>query len=388
MANIVVLDEGTKKERYKVMYDVPTLPGQKRKRESKTFPVGTSLREVKQFKKLKEAEALSMQPVNNHSLTFGEAADLYFAHYCINLEANTISGYRSIYQREEGLREFFGKMKLKQIDTNMVQMYITRLHTSGNSPKTISNTIGLLRTIMKHCVALQYISRNPVDGTTLPKKVKNLEVKAYTPEQVQQLLAISQNNHFIHTVIALGTMAGLRRGEMAALTWDNVNLDEKPSIKVKESKYHVSKTLGLAESSGVKTPKTTASIRTIPLPDTLVRILKQEKRRYNECKLRYGARFKDSNCVLFKEDGSSYEVCTLSNGYTKFMRNHPEFPYCTLHQLRHTFASMLASANTPVKDVQELLGHSDISTTMNVYTHGFEESKRTAIMELNRLISG
>ena len=156
MANIVVLDEGTKKERYKVMYDVPTLPGQKRKRESKTFPVGTSLREVKQFKKIKEAEALSMQPVNNHSLTFEEAANLYFAHYCINLEANTISGYRSIYQREEGLREFFGKMKLKQIDTNMVQMYITRLHTSGNSPKTISNTIGLLRTIMKHCVALQY----------------------------------------------------------------------------------------------------------------------------------------------------------------------------------------------------------------------------------------
>lgn len=388
MANIVVLDEGTKKERYKVMYDVPTLPGQKRKRESKTFPIGTTLREVKQFKKIKEAEALSMQPVNNHSLTFEEAADLYFAHYCINLEANTISGYRSIYQREEGLREFFGKMKLKQIDTNMVQMYIGRLHTLGNSPKTISNTIGLLRTIMKHCVALQYINRNPVDGTTLPKKVKNLEVKAYTPEQVQQLLAISQNNHFIHTVIALGTMAGLRRGEMAALTWDNVNLDKNPSIRVKESKYHVSKTLGLPESSGVKTPKTTASIRTIPLPDALVQILKQEKRRYNECKLRYGARFKDSNCVLFKEDGSSYEVCTLSNGYTKFMRNHPEFPYCTLHQLRHTFASMLASANTPVKDVQELLGHSDISTTMNVYTHGFEESKRTAIMELNRLISG
>ncbi len=388
MANIVVLDEGTKKERYKVMYDVPTLPGQKRKRESKTFPVGTTLREVKQFKKIKEAEALSMQPVNNHSLTFEEAADLYFAHYCINLEANTISGYRSIYQREEGLREFFGKMKLKQIDTNMVQMYIGRLHALGNSPKTISNTIGLLRTIMKHCVALQYINRNPVDGTTLPKKVKNLEVKAYTPEQVQQLLAISQNNHFIHTVIALGTMAGLRRGEMAALTWDNVNLDKNPSIRVKESKYHVSKTLGLPESSGVKTPKTTASIRTIPLPDALVQILKQEKRRYNECKLRYGARFKDSNCVLFKEDGSSYEVCTLSNGYTKFMRNHPEFPYCTLHQLRHTFASMLASANTPVKDVQELLGHSDISTTMNVYTHGFEESKRTAIMELNRLISG
>ncbi|MBQ3206358.1 MAG: site-specific integrase, partial [Peptococcaceae bacterium] len=320
--------------------------------------------------------------------TFEDVADNYFKHYCINLEANTISGYMSIYTRQNGLRAFFGKMKLKQIDTNTVQLYISQLNAHGSSPKTISNTIGLLSTIMKHCVALQYINRNPVDGTTLPKKIKNLEVKAYTPEQVQQLLAISQNNHFIHTVIALGTLAGLRRGEMAALTWDRVNLDDNPSIKIKESKYHVSKTLGLPEYSGIKTPKTTASIRTIPIPDTLVRILKQEKRHYAECKLRYGARFKDSNCVLFKEDGSSYEVCTLSNGYTKFMRKHPEIPYCTLHQLRHTFASMLASNNTPIKDVQELLGHSDISTTMNVYTHGFEESKRTAITELNRLISG
>ena len=69
------------------------------------------------------------------------------------------------------------------------------------------------------------------------------------------------------------------------------------------------------------------------------------------------------------------------------MRKYPEIPYCTLHQLRHTFASMLAPANTPVNDVQELLGHSDISTTMTVYAHDFEESKRTAITELNRLIS-
>ena len=387
MANIIVLDEGTKKERYKVMYDVPTLSGQKRKRESKTFPPGTLKKEVMQFKKLKEAEALTMEPINNQNMTFKEAADIYFEHYCINLEANTISGYRSIYLREGGLQEYFGKMKLKQISTNTVQMYITQLQALGNSPKTISNTIGLLRTIMKHCVTLQYIHRNPVEGTTLPKKVKNLEVKAYTPEQVQQLLAISQNNHFIHTVIALGTLAGLRRGEMAALTWDRINLDENPCIKIKESKYHVSKSLGLPESSGVKTPKTTASIRTIPLTGTLVKILKQEKRRYNECKLRYGAKFKDSNCVLFKDDGSSYEVCTLSNGYTRFMRSHPKIPYCTLHQLRHTFASMLASNNTPVKDVQELLGHSDISTTMNVYTHGFEESKRTAIAELDALVS-
>ncbi|MBQ3119947.1 MAG: site-specific integrase [Peptococcaceae bacterium] len=387
MANLMVLDKGTKKERYKVMYDVPTLPGQKRKRESKTFPAGTPKREVMQFKKKVEADVLTMSPTNNHDLTFAEAADIFFKYYSLNLETSTMSGYMSIYNREDGLKAYFGKMKLKQIDTNTVQMYIAHLHSIGKSQKTISNMIGLFSTIMKQCIHLQYIHRNPVEGTILPKKQVNLDVQAYTAEQVQILLNLSKDKPLVYTTIALGTLAGLRRGEMAALTWDDVVLDKSPYITINKTRFQVSKNLGFAESTGEKTPKTNAGIRTIPIPDVLAEILRKQKHRYNLCKIRYGKDFVDSNRVLFKEDGSEYAVCTISSRYTEFMKEQTVVPYYSLHKLRHTFASILASINTPVKDVQEMLGHSDIKTTMSVYTHGFEASKRTAVAELNRLIS-
>ena len=389
MASLMVLDKGTKKERYKVMYDIPTLPGQKRKRESKTFPAGTTKREVLEFKKEIEAKILSMQPMNNHNMTFADAVEQYFQYYTINLEASTIGGYMSIYTRKDGLKEYFGDIKLRKITTNMIQQYIAYLHKLGKSQKTISNTIGFLSTIMRHCVHLQYIQHNPIDGTVLPKKEMKTGVSVYTPEEVHQLLELSKEDDLVHTTIALGTLAGLRRGEMAALTWDDIKLDGKdPSISINKTRFQVSKALGLAESTGVKSPKTDAGIRTIPIPEALVRILKEQKHRYNVCKLRYGQDFKNSNNVLFKEEGTEYAVCTISNRYTEFMKQHPEVPYYSLHKLRHTFASILASLNTPVKDVQELLGHSNVSTTMNVYTHGFAESKRTAVNELDKVISG
>ena len=238
--------------------------------------------------------------------------------------------------------------------------------------------IGLFSTIMKQCIHLQYIHRNPVEGTILPKKQVNLDVQAYTAEQVQILLNLSKDKPLVYTTIALGTLAGLRRGEMAALTWDDVVLDKNPYITINKTRFQVSKNLGFAESTGEKTPKTNAGIRTIPIPDVLAEILRKQKHRYNLCKIRYGKDFVDSNRVLFKDDGSEYAVCTISSRYTEFMKEQASVPYYSLHKLRHTFASILASINTPVKDVQEMLGHSDIKTTMSVYTHGFEASIRTA----------
>ncbi len=388
MANLIVLDEGTKKERYKVMYDVPTLPGQKRKRESKTFPIGTPKREVMQFKKMVEAEFYTKMPVDNHDYTFAEVTDRYLQNYTLNLAPNTLRGYKSCYEREHGLKNEFGYMKVKNITTDHIQSYISYLHSIGKSAKTISNTIGFLNVVMKHCTRLRYIPYNPVEGVVRPKKKPKQPVQAYTAEQVQVLLQISECNHAVHTTIALGALAGLRRGEMAALTWDDVHLDcESPYLDINKTKYHVSPNLGIPNPIGVKEPKTASSIRTIPIPAMLVDILRKEHKRYKECKLRYGSDFLDSNCVIFQENGSDYQPDSVNNGYTEFMQRHPELPYYSLHKLRHTYASILASLNTPVKDVQELLGHSDISTTLQTYTHGYSETKRTAIAELNRVLS-
>jgi len=388
VASIVTIDKGTKKERYKVIYDIPTLPGQKRKRESKTFPPGTPKREILQFKKKKEAELYTTPPIDSSDQLFETVALHYLKNYTINLSPNTKRGYLSCYNRKNGLKERFGKVKIKHITTDMIQEYINELYLSALSPKTIYNIYGLLNVILKHCVRSRYLPYNPGEGVVLPKRKSQSTPQAYTPEQVRLLLKCSECNHAVHTTIALGALAGLRRGEMAALTWDDVNLsDDNPYISINKTKYHVSPKLGIADPIGVKEPKTASSIRTIPIPTLLADILRKEYTRYKECKLRYGKNFLDSNCVIFQENGADYQPDSINNGYTEFMQRHPEIPYYSMHKLRHTYASILASLETPIKDVQELLGHSDISTTMNVYTHSYAESKRKAVDKFDRVLA-
>lgn len=388
MANLTVIDEGTKKERYKVMYDLPTLPGQKRKRASKTFKPGTKMKEIKDFMKKVEYDSMTAIPTINQNLTFQEAADDYFENYTLDLQPYTISGYRSIYERKGGLKEYFGATKLKSITTSQIQRYIKKLQNDGLSPKTIGNIIGFLSSVLQHCVRLQYISYNPVNGTKQPPKEKNMNRESYTPQEIQKLLQLSEGNNLLQPLIALGALAGLRRGEISALTWDNVYLNvPDPHIDIVQASYHVSPNVGLPESTGIKAPKTAAGYRTIPIPDILVRILQKQKTRYSTCKLRYGERFKNSNFVLFKDDGSPYQLCSLSNTYGRFIRKQTEVPQYTLHMLRHSYASILIDAGSTPKTVQELLGHSDVAMTMNIYTHAFSSAKRTAADTLNNLVA-
>lgn len=388
MANLTVMGKGTKNERYKVMYDLPTLPGQKRKRASKTFPHGTKMKDIKDFIKEVEYQSMTAVPINNRDLTFHEATVEYFEKYTLDLQPYTVSGYRSIFEREGGLDEFFGATKLKKITTSQIQSYIVLLNNKGLSPKTISNTIGFLSSVLQHCVRLQYISYNPVNGTKLPPKEKNTNKTSYTPQEIQKLLQLSAGNNLLQPLIALGALAGLRRGEIAALTWDNVSLNTAdPHIKIVQASYHVSPNVGLSQNTGIKAPKTTAGYRTIPIPDVLVKILQKQKTRYNTCKLRYGETFKDSNFVLFKDDGSAYKIPTLSNTYSRFINKQKEVPAYSMHTLRHSYASILINAGATPKTVQELLGHSDVAMTMNVYTHAFSSAKRTAADTLNNLVA-
>lgn len=385
MASIEILDKGTAKERYKVMYDVPVLPGQKRKRKSKTF---IKKSEAKQFKKKMEGELLTLSPLDANEFTFSKVTEDYLEYCSLALADNTLRGYRSIYYREEGLKNRFGNIKVKDLTSELIQRYVAHLDSLNYSAKNISNIISFLNVIMKHCIKRHYIPYNPVESVILPRKDKRKDIKAYTYAELQKLLHLAENNNMVHTVIALGALAGLRRGEIAALTWDNVDLSDNPSIKITVTKFRVTTRTSAKNSSGIKEPKTSAGIRTIPIPEMLADILRKQKVRYNTCKLQYGKNFIDSNCVVFQCKGAGYQVDSVSHAYDRFIKKYDlkAEDYGSLHQLRHTFASMLASLNTPIKDVQEMLGHSDISTTMNVYTHGFEESKRTAVTELNHLM--
>ena len=213
--------------------------------------------------------------------------------------------------------------------------------------------------------------------------------------------------------IQIAYYTGLRIGEVCGLTWQDVNL-EKQYLTVRRSmRYNNAR--HKTEIGATKRRK----VRTVDFCDTLAEILRTAKLEQHKNRLKYGELFCLNYYVEVKEkDRTYYEVYTLPRnekvpeGYKEisFVCLRPDGAYespstigimCKraskkvegldgfhFHQLRHTFTSNLLSNGAAPKDVQELLGHSDVSTTMNVYAHSTKEAKRTSARLLDKVVGG
>lgn len=364
---------------YRVSYDLPKYIDGKRRKTTKTFPIGTTLSEVKQFEAEKELERKRGALVStNLNLTFEELGDLYFSTYTQFLSPTTLKGYKGAYYNSKpyGLMNYFGKAKVRSIRTRNIQEYINFL-CQYVSPKTIKNYWGLLRIFFDLAVQEGIIQReaNPMLNKINRPKQEKKPVEAYTLEEMNLILKLADKdeNPDIKLILNLALLSGIRRGEMAALRWENVNFDES-YIYICESRVVVE-----GGKEYTKKPKTQAGIRKIYIPERLVNILKEYHKRYLENKLKYGKQFKDKGYVLSKPNGEPFSPQGISNNYLRFMERHKdEIRYLKFHGLRHTYASVLINQNTNPKTVQHNLGHADVSLTLSIYSHSFESAEKEA----------
>ena len=216
---------------------------------------------------------------------------------------------------------------------------------------------------------------NPMLNKINRPKQEKKPVEAYTLEEMNLILKLADEdkNPDIKLILNLALLSGIRRGEMTALRWENVNLDES-YIYICESRVVVE-----GGKEYIKKPKTQAGIRKIYIPEKLVSILKEYRQRYLENKIRYGKNFKDKDYVLSKPDGEPFSPQGISNNYLRFMERHKDkIRYLKFHGLRHTYASVLINQNTNPKTVQHNLGHADVSLTLSIYSHSFESTEKEA----------
>lgn len=364
---------------YRVSYDLPKYIDGKRRKTTKTFPIGVTLSEVNQFAAEKEIERKRGALVStNLNLTFEELGDLYFSTYTQFLSPTTLKGYKGAYYNSKpyGLMNYFGKAKVRSIRTRNIQEYINYL-CQHVSPKTIKNYWGLLRIFFDLAVQEGIIQReaNPMLNKINRPKQEKKPVEAYTLEEMNLILKLADKdeNPDIKLILNLALLSGIRRGEMAGLKWENVNFDES-YIYICESRVVVE-----GGKEYTKKPKTQAGIRKIYIPERLVNILKEYHKRYLENKLKCGKQFKDKGYVLSKPDGEPFSPQGISNNYLRFMERHKdEIRYLKFHGLRHTYASVLINQNTNPKTVQHNLGHADVSLTLSIYSHSFESAEKEA----------
>jgi integrase len=231
----------------------------------------------------------------------------------------------------------------------------------GLSPRTRRQIHAVLSGSLTRAVELQLIARNPAEVFKKRQpRVERKEMTALTVEQSQQLLAALRHSHvYWPTLLALTT--GMRRGEVLALRWKNVD-DNSGTVRVVESLEQTKAGLRFKPPKNGKT-------RTITLPAFAIEELRRLKREQAERLLALGVRQTGDTLLCARADGEPRQPRSLTHEFTVMVRRIESLPRLRFHDLRHSHATQLLAAGLHPKIAQDRLGHSTITTTMDIYSH-------------------
>lgn len=279
---------------------------------------------------------------------------------------------------------------LEKLSTSALQkFYNMKLEGTAQRKQLSRRTVEYLHTIIGSALEQAYknemIAKNVNEFTVLPKKEEK-EIEPLTIEDLEKVLRVAKETD-LYSLILLEVFNGMRKGEILGLQWENVDL-EKKVLWVRKNLCRVENN---DEEDGRKTklillePKTKKSIREIPLSEEVVKVLKMHKRKQNEQKMLYRDIYQDNGVVFAKADGSFEDPREVLRRFHKILKK-AGVRKCRFHDLRHTFASILINEGESMKVIQELLGHSTITTTMDIYSHVTKETKKRSIEILERTV--
>lgn len=264
---------------------------------------------------------------------------------------------RKIYEMhlKNHIYPFFKDMELRKLDSTILQTFINSLELS---PSTIKIIFCILKAALKQAMDKGHIN-DVWSNVKLPKKIKS-EIKVLTVQQQRKLETVIKEEKDIGVMICLYT--GIRIGELCALKWNDIDLDRK-LLYVRSTQARV------GNSVEFLSPKSNSSLRQIPLPDFLADILRK----------------KEKKGIWVLSDNDDYiDVRTYRRRFKKLLKKSG-LPDIKFHALRHTFASRALEVGIDIKTLSEVLGHSSVATTLDLYTHSLYEYKKSQMKKLETI---
>ena len=325
--------------------------------------------------------------VKANEIIFGDfLKDWLYDVKFIGLKPKTKMLYDSVFRNHIKNNEIYN-IKLKSLKAIDVQKYFNKLYQKDVSNSLLSTTNKIIAPCIRYAYNNGYIIKDFSRMYSVPKKseTNDKKVKPFTLEEQKKFLkAIEGHKYEVLFLVALYT--GLREGEILALTWNDIDFI-KNTITVSKTVSIVVDITKESRSKGyisIGTPKTVKGNRVVPLPDFLVKRLKQYKLFKKEESLKIGIQFKESNNLFTTRNGTMLSAVNLQRMFKEILLK-AGIENRKFHDLRHTYATRLFELGESAKTVQELLGHSSISMTLDIYTHVLKETKETAIEKLDEL---
>lgn len=294
-------------------------------------------------------------------MTYSKLLDIWLEEKSLEVRSSTKWNYKCTI--ESKLKPAFGSYEIQKITKAMIQNYILDI-SEHFKKESVINITKVLSQSFKFAVREKFIAENPYVQIKIPKDHDVKEIKIFTKDEMDAILNVQGFNPQYKNIISIAYRTGMRIGEILALKWEDVNLAQGFLM--------VRRTVSYCEKSKkeICPPKTRASIRRIDLDNTSIEILLSAKK--------YG------EFVFSKKDGTIFSRCCISQGFQRICKA-ANVPYKSFHALRHTHASILLASNVHPKIVQERLGHSEISTTIDTYSHLIPGMQKIAVDIFNDL---
>jgi integrase len=337
-----------------------------RKRESVILgPVASITRRQAQKAAEEYLRPLNLGKVTPFSaILFRQFVDKYFVpNFFPTLKLSTQQRYRRTLDKH--LLSAFGDSCLCDIRTLEMQQFVLQKMAGGLGWECADHYRNLMSKIFITAKKWGFFAGdNPAIGVELPEKKAVREKHVLLPNQIPPLLAALSEP--VRTMVLVGVLTGLRIGEILALRWRNVDF-RSGEIRVEQACYR-----GLTG-----TPKTKGSRRTLPMPESL----KDELKRLSE-KSASG-----EHLVFQTRNGTPFSDTNLLHKHLKPVGRKLGMPWLNWHTLRRTHATLLQHAGASLKEAQAQLGHSKMSTTLEIYTISIPAAQRQAVENLSDLVT-
>ena len=362
------------------------------KRKQPWFPTGLPIKNNKKRaeKMLLELRQTYVPPADKKES--GElSADMLFADYMElwlevvrnSIEKTTFSSYTQMVKGK--IAPYFRNtgVKLDELQARHIQsFYLYELKTV--CPNTVIHEHANIHKALKYAVKMDLIPYNPADKVERPKKQQYI-ADYYRLEELEQLFEATKD-HPYSLLIQITAFYGLRRSEALGLRWDAIDF-ERNTITIRHI-VTTAKIDGKYEVVREDRAKTKSSLRSLPLVanirEKLLALKEQQKENKRICGNCYNREY--DGYVFVDVMGNIFNPRNLSSNFSKLLEMKG-LRHIRFHDLRHSCASLLLANDVPMKQIQEWLGHSDISTTANIYSHLDYKSKLTSANVMDNVLT-